>query len=73
MTSAEYQREYRARKAREAGREPGKPGRPVTAPCGTQAAYKRHQRNGEPIDDACREAWAAYQREMYRKRKGSSD
>jgi len=26
------------------------------APCGTTAAYQRHVRRGEPIDDACREA-----------------
>lgn len=26
------------------------------APCGTDAAYQRHYRRGEPIDDACREA-----------------
>jgi len=25
-------------------------------PCGTQAAYARHVRNGEPTDEACREA-----------------
>lgn len=29
-------------------------------PCGTRAAYTRHYRNGEPIDDACREAFNAY-------------
>lgn len=23
------------------------------APCGTFTAYKRHKRNGEPVDDAC--------------------
>jgi WhiB family redox-sensing transcriptional regulator len=26
------------------------------APCGTTAAYQRHLRNDEPVDDACREA-----------------
>lgn len=26
------------------------------APCGTFTAYKRHKRNGEPVDDDCREA-----------------
>lgn len=30
-------------------------GRPK-APCGTDAAYRRHLRNGEPVDDACRKA-----------------
>ena len=70
MSGAEYQRRWRAEKAQEAGREPGRAGRPVTAPCGTQAAYKRHQRNGEEPCDPCRAAWSAYQRELYRKRKG---
>lgn len=32
----------------------GRP-RPL-APCGTEAAYHRHVRNGEPKDDACRQA-----------------
>ncbi len=26
------------------------------APCGTQSAYTRHVKNGDPIDDACRRA-----------------
>lgn len=26
------------------------------APCGTRAAYERHRKNGEPIDEACRTA-----------------
>ncbi|MGW6395435.1 WhiB family transcriptional regulator [Streptomyces sp. NPDC055103] len=26
------------------------------APCGTRAAYERHLRHKEPVDDACREA-----------------
>ena len=26
------------------------------APCGTQSAYTRHVKKGEPIDDACRRA-----------------
>ncbi|MFE9448359.1 hypothetical protein [Streptomyces sp. NPDC006739] len=26
------------------------------APCGTQSAYTRHVRNGEPIDEPCRRA-----------------
>lgn len=26
------------------------------APCGTQSAYTRHVKRGEPIDDACRRA-----------------
>ena len=32
------------------------------APCGTDAAYHRHVRNGEPKDDACRAAHAAAKR-----------
>ncbi|MGW0558050.1 WhiB family transcriptional regulator [Streptomyces sp. NPDC002926] len=33
------------------------PGRPrELAPCGTRAAYQRHVRRQEPIDDACRAA-----------------
>lgn len=45
-------------------------GRPITEPCGTPAAYKRHVRKGEPTDAACKAAWAAEQRRMYAKRKG---
>lgn len=30
------------------------------APCGTRAAYQRHLRNGEPTDQACIDAEAAY-------------
>lgn len=30
-------------------------GRPQS-PCGTRAAYQRHLRNGEPVDEACRNA-----------------
>ncbi|MFJ5638698.1 WhiB family transcriptional regulator [Streptomyces sp. NPDC093223] len=32
------------------------------APCGTRAAYQRHLRNGEPIDDKCRDANSASKR-----------
>lgn len=39
-------------------------------PCGTYAAFRRHQRHGEPIDAACREAYLAHQREQYRRRTG---
>ena len=28
----------------------------VLAPCGTEAAYRRHRRHGEPVDDDCRRA-----------------
>lgn len=36
--------------------------------CGTRAAYERHRRQGEPIDDACREANAAYHQKNARGR-----
>lgn len=29
------------------------------APCGTPAAYRRHLRNSEPVDEACRTRWNA--------------
>lgn len=32
-------------------------------PCGTPAAYARHVKRGEPVDDACRAAGARYSRE----------
>ncbi|MCC4906961.1 hypothetical protein [Microbacterium sp. cx-59] len=32
------------------------------ARCGTDAAYRRHLRNGDPVDDACRDAHAATRR-----------
>ncbi len=60
MTSADKQREYRDRLR-------GGPAR-VPAPCGTLAAFRRHQRRGEPICEACRVAYNAAHRDMYRKR-----
>lgn len=66
MSSAEYQRRWRASK----GARTGQPGRPATQPCGTVAAYKRHLRNGETPCEPCREANAAHHRELYRRRKG---
>ena len=38
------------------------PGRPVTEPCGTYAAYRRHERRGELADPACERAYAEYHR-----------
>lgn len=35
-------------------------------PCGTSAAYKRHQLHGEKPCEACTEAWNAYHRDYYR-------
>lgn len=66
---ATAQRRWRAKKAREEGREPGKRGRPPTQPCGTVAAYKRHLRNDEEPCDACRAANSDYHRELYQRRK----
>jgi hypothetical protein len=63
-SSADRQREYRRRK----GANIGAVGRPVTAPCPSVSAYKRHQRRGEKCDP-CRLAWNAYQRERYAARR----
>lgn len=57
------------RKATEAARKPAKkprgPGR-KPALCGTRAAYQRHIRKGEPVDQACRDAHALGNREYRR-------
>jgi hypothetical protein len=58
MTNAERQKRYRDRLR-------GGPAR-VPKPCGTLAAYRRHQRRGEPPCDLCKAANAAYQRDYYR-------
>ncbi|MFD8049999.1 WhiB family transcriptional regulator [Streptomyces chartreusis] len=42
---------------------------PLPAPCGTRAAYQRHLRRGEPVDEACR---AANAREAGRYRRTGS-
>lgn len=60
MTPAERQRAYRDRKRETHKQQP--------ASCGTVAAYRRHQRRGEPIDAACREAHNTAHRAMYAKR-----
>lgn len=65
VSSAEYQRQWRASK----GARTGQPGRPATQPCGTVAAYRRHLRNGETPDEACRQANAQHHRELYARRK----
>lgn len=41
-------------------------------PCGTVAAARRHQRAGEPLDEACAEAWREHQRAMYQKRRNQT-
>lgn len=66
MSSAEYQRAWRARQ----GARTGQPGRPATEPCGTTAAYRRHQRKGEPACPPCKAAWALAQRQRRQARKG---
>lgn len=40
--------------------------------CGTGAAYDRHMRRGEPVDDACREARNARKREWHAKAKAEA-
>ena len=66
MSTAAYQREWRKRHSQ------GNPvGRPVTEPCGTVSAYKRHQRHGETPCAGCRAAWSEWQREYYRRRKST--
>ena len=42
------------------------------APCGTTAAYDRHIRDREPIDDACREAHTEYRRKIRGRRPQSA-
>ena len=62
MTSpAERSRAYRDRKRGGAPRQP--------QPCGTLAAYRRHERAQEAPCEACKAAHAEYQRELYAKRK----
>jgi WhiB family redox-sensing transcriptional regulator len=40
-------------------------------PCGTNAAAYRHKRRGEPLDEACRAAYNAANREQDRKRRAA--
>lgn len=63
-SDAERARAYRARK--------GAKTREELAPCGTYAAARRHERKGEPIDEACAAALAAHQREMRAQRTSST-
>lgn len=62
-TPADRQRNYRNRKR---GAPPRAP-----LPCGTIAAYRRHQRAHEPPCQPCRDVWAAWQRANYQRRKGT--
>ncbi|MFD3614463.1 WhiB family transcriptional regulator [Streptomyces sp. NPDC058676] len=45
--------------------KPRGPGR-KPSPCGTRAAYQRHIRKGEPVDQACKDAHALGNREYRR-------
>lgn len=65
MSDAEYYRQWRAKR----GARTGQPGRPVTQPCGTVAAYRRHRKAGEQPCEPCREAWNELQRVQYQARK----
>ena len=65
--SADRQRAYRHRKGARVGEPPGPA---PSAPCGTSSAYKRHKRDGEPVDEACRLAYNAEQRRLYKQRNG---
>jgi hypothetical protein len=59
----QYQREWAARKRRSLGASER-----VVQGHGTPAAYRRHRRHDEPACEACRKAWADYQRERYNAR-----
>jgi hypothetical protein len=45
------------------------PGPKPSAPLGTVSSYKRAIRNGLTPTPACKAAWAAYHRELYRLKK----
>jgi hypothetical protein len=66
MTPAERQRAYRIRKGAGDQRGPA-----ASAPCGTVSAFKRHQRNNEPVDQPCRDAYNAEARRLYRQRQSA--
>lgn len=53
----EYNQELKRRK--ELGEQSAKP-EPKRAACPSVAAYRRHVRNGEPIDDGCRQAYVRH-------------
>lgn len=58
------------RRRRRAARKAGTP-RGQLMPCGTHAAFLRHKRYGEPIDDVCMEADRTYERERARRRRAA--
>jgi len=47
----------------------GASGPAVRFPCGTYAAYRRHENRGELVDDDCARAARVYYRERYERRK----
>ena len=47
----------------------GASGPAVRFPCGTYAAFRRHENRGELVDDECGEAARVYYRERYHRRK----
>jgi hypothetical protein len=63
MSTARYQREWRARH----GARTGQPGKPPLKPCGTLAAYRRHLWRGEEPCQPCKDANAAEWRRRNRK------
>jgi hypothetical protein len=60
-SDADRARAYRTRQRGGAPREP--------QPHGTLAAYRRHQRHGEPPCEECRAAERQRQRKLYERRK----
>jgi hypothetical protein len=68
MSSADYQRQWRARH----GARTGIMGPPVRRGCGTPAAYRRHLRNGEVPCAACKAAHAQRLSEYRKTKRGKN-
>ena len=68
MTAAERSRRYRANKG--AG---SKPGRRITQPCPSPAAFRRHKRNGEEPCAGCRDKYNEAARKRYAEIKQSNE
>lgn len=76
LTPNQRYNEYNRRRTTAPGYVPPPPRKVGTrppAPCGTPSAYDRHIRNGEPIDDACREAHNAKRRQFKTKARGPAE
>lgn len=76
LTPSQRYSEYNRRRTSAPGYVPPAPRKVGTrppAPCGTPSAYDRHTRNGEPIDDACREAHNAKRRQSKSKARGPAE